>query len=80
MNRRESHNLLASAAGRRQTKAARRLVLLRCDTCSATGSGMLNAFGRLTAINLPAVRKGEHWFHRPCKRGRLVAYDIARAG
>lgn len=70
------HNLLASAAGRRQVKAARRLVLLQCDSCSVKASGMLNAFGRLTAINVPAIKKGDDWFHVPCNRGRLVAFDL----
>ena len=79
-----SHSLLASAAGRRKVKAARRYVLVRCESCSATASAMVNAFGRITAVNLPAVRKTDQagvarWFHANCKRGRLLPFDISES-
>ena len=68
------HNSLASAAGRRQVKAARRLVLAQCDLCSASGSAQLSGFGRVT-LNLPARRVQSVWVHNDCG-GRIEMFDI----
>lgn len=71
-----SHNLLASAAGRRQVKNARRLVLAQCSTCGAKASVMVNGFGRLVSSNLPVVEKSQGLFHASCKHGRLEFFDL----
>ena len=65
-----AHNLLASAAGRREVKRARRAVLVQCTSCGAVGTGTQNAFGSV-ASDLSAAGGR----HRQCG-GRLEAFDI----
>lgn len=79
------HNLLASAAGRRQAKRGRRLVLAQCSSCNAKGSAVRNAFGKVKTIGIPAVEKTDEtgmtrWFHAPCPRGEIRFFDIEVRG
>lgn len=71
----KTHNLLTSAAGRRELKAARRDVLVQCSTCGATGSGRINGFGRIVHVTLAATTDRQKGLtHRGCG-GSLEAFD-----
>lgn len=70
-----AHNLLASAAGRRRVKHARRAVLVQCDKCLCKGTGTTNAFGRVSGVDVPARRVRDCWSHRGCG-GVMRAFDI----
>lgn len=72
-----SHNLLATASGRRQAKAARRDLLVQCERCGVSGTGRVNGFGRWSSVNLPVVF-GAVLRHKDCG-GAMRAFDLESA-
>lgn len=64
--------------GRRENKAARRLVLVQCVICKASASASVNGRGRVVSVNLAADFHRGHVRHRGCG-GDLRAFDIAEA-
>lgn len=53
-----------------------RAALVQCDRCKATGTGRVNAAGKVSSVNLPARAAGNSWTHLDCG-GCFRAFDIA---